>query len=256
VTDPIAGSRQDALVDTLIEITAHLADRPDSATVLRLVTDAGTRVLGAAATGVMLADPRGGVEVAAASDTPARFVELLQTQIEQGPCVDCIATGTVVTAADLDAERARWPDFVPPAMAAGYRAVVAVPMRLDGRAIGGLNLLFTETTVLPAWQSRLALVVSNLAVLGLVQEHGDRRADRLAERTLATLNDLVHVDQAVGMIAGALGIEPAEARTAITAYAHRRRQPLRETARAVTEGKLEPVRLTGPDTGDRVDQSQ
>ncbi len=249
MTDPmlggVPGTPAASVVDSLIEITSRLVDGPDSATVLRLVTDAGINLLGAAATGVMVVDPRGGVEVVAASDKPARFVELLQTQIEQGPCLDCIATGAVVTAADLGAERARWPDFVPAAIEAGYRAVAAIPMRLDGRAVGGLNLLYAETTTLPAWQVNLAQVVSDLAALGLVQERGDRRADRLAERTLTTLNQLVHVDQAVGLVAGTLGIAPAAARAAITTYAGRRRLPLHEIARAITEGSLDPADLAG-----------
>ena len=97
MTDPllrdISELRPPHLADALAEITSQLTGGPDSATVLRLVTDAGTGMLGAAATGVMMVDPRGGVGVVAASDQPARFVELLQTQTQQGPCLDCIATG-------------------------------------------------------------------------------------------------------------------------------------------------------------------
>jgi hypothetical protein len=37
---------------------------------------------------------------------------------------------------------------------------------------------------------RLAKVVADLAGIGLVREHGDRRTDRLAERTLTAVNDL------------------------------------------------------------------
>jgi GAF domain-containing protein len=258
VTDPMLGggegTRAAAMVDSLVEITSALVDGPDSATVLRLVSDAGIRLLGAAATGVMVTDPRGGVEVVAASDRPARFVELLQTQIEQGPCLDCIAAGTVVTAADLGAERERWPDFVPAALDAGYRAVAAIPLRLNGRTVGGLNLLYTETTTLSARQVSLAQVVSDLAALGLVQENGDRRADRLAERTLTALNQLVHVDQAVGLVAGTLGVEPAAARTAITTYARDHRRPLHEIARAVTDGDLDPADLAELTVGDNPDQ--
>jgi GAF domain-containing protein len=248
MTDPTLGDvsefRPPHLADALAEITSQLTGGPDSATVLRLVTDAGTGLLGAAAAGVMLVDPRGGVEVVAASDQPSRFVELLQTQIEQGPCLDCIATGVIVTVQDLEAERARWPVFVPAAVELGYRAVAAIPLRLDGQAVGGLNLLYGETTSWPVWRLRLAQIVSDLAVLGLVQERGARRADRLAERTLTVLNDLVHLDHAVGMVAGSLGLDPAAARTAIADYAQRLQRPLREVARAVTQGDLDPADLT------------
>jgi GAF domain-containing protein len=221
--------------------SARLVDGPDSGTVLRLVTDAGTELLGSTGTGVMLTDPRGGVEVVAASDERSRFVELLQTQVEQGPCLDCIATSTVVTSADLAAEGARWTDFVPPALEAGYRAVTAIPLRLDGRAVGGLNLLYADSTELQQWQLQLAQAIADLAVLGLVQERGDRRADRLAERTLTALNDRVHLGQAIGLVAGTLGVDPAAARTVLTNYADRHRRALHDVARAVTNGVLDPA---------------
>src|SRR3954452_10812439 len=146
------------LAGTLVAITARLVGSPDNATVLRLVTEVGTGLLRATATGVMLTGAGGHLEVVAASDETARFVELLQTHIEQGPCVDCIAAAAVITAADLAAERERWPEFVPAALEAGYRSVVAVPLRLDGTAVGGFNLLYDTATTMPRWQLDLAQV--------------------------------------------------------------------------------------------------
>jgi GAF domain-containing protein len=244
----VPDNREPHLAGALAEMTSRLVGGPDAGTVLRLVTDAGTGLLGAAATGVMLVHPRGGIEVVSASDEPARFVELLQTQTEQGPCVECIAVARVITARDLEVERSRWPQFVPAALRVGYRAVCAVPMRLDGRAIGGLNLLYTEPTTLTEWQLRLAQVIADLAVLGLVQEPGTRRADRLAERTLTALNDRVRFDQAIGLIAGTLEVEPAVARGALTGYAQRTERTLREVAQAVTDGSLDPAVLTVGDS--------
>jgi GAF domain-containing protein len=232
----------------LVEITAGLVRGPDDDTVLRLVSGSGARLLGAAATGVMLVDPRGGVDVVAASDEPARFVELLQTQTDQGPCLQCIADDAIVTSADLADDRERWPEFVQGALAVGFRSVVAVPMRLDGRAVGGLNLLYAERTVLPDWQLHVAQVLSDLVVLGLSQERGDRRGDRLAERTLTVLNDRVRLDHAVGLVAGSLEIKPEAALLALTRHATASGRSLRDIVRAVTDGDLSPRRLTGDDS--------
>lgn len=159
----------------------------------------------------------------------------------RGPCIDTIASAVVVSAADLETERERWPDFVAAALEIGYRAVTAVPLRLDGRAIGGLNVLFTERTVLTEWQLQLAHVIADLAVLGLVQEPGTRRTDRLAERTLAALNDRVQIDQAIGLLAGTLGIDSAAARLALIEYTDQRRLTTRDVARAITGGALDPA---------------
>jgi hypothetical protein len=231
------------LAGALATITARLVGSPDNATVLRLVTEVGTGLLGATATGVLLAGARGELEVVAASDETARFIELLQSHLDQGPCVDCISAAAVVTAPDLQAERDRWPDFVPAALDAGYRSVVAVPLRLDGAAVGGFNLLFDTPVVMPQWQLDLAQVVSDLTVLALVQERGDRRADRLLEATVTALNDRVQLDHAVGMVAGTLEITPAESRALVIAHATEHGLALREVTRAVTDGTLAPADL-------------
>ncbi|WP_329048697.1 GAF domain-containing protein [Amycolatopsis sp. NBC_01488] len=239
-----SGTAPPDLASALVSITSRLVGSPDNATVLRLVTEVGTGLLGATATGVMLTGAGGALEVVAASDEPARFVELLQTSIDQGPCVDCIAAVELITAADLAAERDRWPDFVPAALEAGYRSVVAVPLRLDGAAVGGFNLLYDTATTLPRWQLDLAQVVSDLAVLALVQERGDRRADRLLEATVTALNDRVQLDHAVGLVAGTLAITPAEARAPVIGHATRHHLVLREVTRAITDGTLAPADLT------------
>jgi GAF domain-containing protein len=244
-SDGEPGTAPPGLAGALVTITAQLVGSPDNATVLRLVTEVGTGLLGAGATGVMLTGARGGLEVVAASDETARFVELLQTHIEQGPCVDCIAAAAVITAPDLAVERDRWPGFVPAALAAGYRAVVAVPLRLDGAAVGGFNLLYDTPTTVPQWRLELAQVVSDLAVLGLVQERGDRRADRLFEATVAALNDRIQLDQAVGLVAGTLGITPAAARALVIGHATEHGLVLREVTRAVADGTLAPADLAG-----------
>lgn len=240
-----AGVLLDQVPAALAAITARLVGSPDDSAVLHLVTEVGTDLLGAHATGVVLTDAYGGLAVVAASDDTAQFVELLQTDLRQGPCVDCIAKAEVVTASDLDRERERWPAFVAAAVDVGYRAVVAVPLRLDGRAVGGFNLLFAETTEQEPWQLSLAQAVADLAVLALVQERGERRADRLFEATITAVNDRVRHGQAVGVAAGTLGIDPDTARALVSAYATRHDRPLREVARALVNYTLDPAELSG-----------
>jgi GAF domain-containing protein len=226
----------------LSELTATLVDRHDPDTVLRLVTAACTRLLAVSATGVMLSDPRGGISVVSASDERSRFVELLQTQVDEGPCVDCIKDEVAVNVVDLAAED-RWPAFRPAALEAGYRAVHAIPMRLDRRVVGGLNLLYLEPTVLEPWQQRLAQVLADLAMMGLSQEPGAARLHRLTERTLTTLNDRMQFAQAVGLVAGTLGIGVDDARELVLGHAREHGGSVRDVARALTNGEFDPAVL-------------
>jgi hypothetical protein len=232
-----------AVSDTIAAITARLAARHDGLTVLRAVTDACTSTLSADATGVIVADPRGGYEVIAASDEDARFVELLQAQTREGSCLDCINDNTEVAVTDLDADTERWPTFAPAALAAGFRSVYAYPMRLMNRVVGGLNVFYRSRTNLPQPRRRLAQALADLAVLGLTQERDQRRAVRLAEQTLTTLNDRARLCLAGGMVAGTLGTPPDVARTMLMAASAATGRSLRDLTLAITSGDLAPADL-------------
>ena len=230
--------------DTVAAITARLTARHDGLAILHAVTDACAELLSADATGVLVRDPRGGVAVGSASDERARFVELLQVQINQGPCLDCINDNTQVMSSDLDMDRSRWPEFADAALAAGYRSLYAFPLRLMSRAVGGINVLYQLRTELSLSAVNLGQALADLAVLGLTQERDERRVERLAEQTLTTLNDRVHVSQAVGILAGELDLTPDDARTRLAEYAKLTGRSVRDLARAITDGSLPPGTLT------------
>src|SRR5262245_43071800 len=131
--------QHDFLTGVLANITNSLVTGGRGGSVLQLIDEACTRVLGVSAVGTMVLDPRGGIEVVAAAAEQARFVERLQSQIEQGPCLDCIRIGEMINVPDLSRASSEWPVFVPAALGAGYRAIHAFPLRLGDRAVGGLN---------------------------------------------------------------------------------------------------------------------
>ena len=60
---------------------------------LQLLTDRSVALLAASVAGVVLADPRGELRVAAASSQAAGVMELFQIKNDQGPCLDCFRIG-------------------------------------------------------------------------------------------------------------------------------------------------------------------
>jgi hypothetical protein len=239
----------DDVSDAVAVITARLAARHDALTILRAVTDACVPLLSADAAGVLVADPRGDVAVAAASDERAWFVELLQAQVEQGPCVDCVRDNAQVACVDLAEDGARWPRFANAALEAGFRSVYAFPMRLVSHGAGGINVLYNRRTKLPANALRLGQALADLAMLGLTQERDERRVERLAEQTLTTLNDRISVSHATGLLAGTLGVTPDDARARLTAHATASGRSLRDVARAITDGSLATDAVNGSTAG-------
>ncbi|WP_051735958.1 GAF and ANTAR domain-containing protein [Amycolatopsis rifamycinica] len=234
---------REQLAHAMVELTTRLvADGTDPASLLRTATRSLGEVTGASAAGLLVADPRGGVEVLAASDDTSRFLELLQTLTGEGPCVDCIRTGEIVAAPHLDAvDPARWPAFRLAASAGGFAAVHAFPLRLRGRTLGGVNVFHTRPRELGREELAAAQALADLAVLGMTVESGDRREARLAETTLAVLNGRVRVAQAVGMVAAARDLDPGAARVLLQAHADRTRATTGEVAGAITGGTLDPA---------------
>lgn len=97
------------LSDTFVELADTMVADFDVIDFLHTLTDRSVRLLSASAAGVVLADPRGELRVAAASSEPAGLVELFQIQNDQGPCLDCYRTGQPVTAPASPSPLRTWP---------------------------------------------------------------------------------------------------------------------------------------------------
>ena len=102
------------LSGTFVELADTMVADFDIIDFLHMLTDRSVALLAASAAGVVLADPRGELRVAAASSDAAGMAELFQIQNDQGPCLDCFRSGHSVTAADLADPGTPWPRFAPP----------------------------------------------------------------------------------------------------------------------------------------------
>ena len=184
------------LSDTFVDLADTMVADFDIIDFLHMLTDRSARLLAASAAGVVLADPRGELRMAAASSEAAELIELFQIQNDQGPCLDCFRTGQRVTAADLSGPGQRWPEFAAAAAAAGFRTVEALPMRLRGQVIGALNLFRGGTGPFEPADLRVGQALADVATIGLLQERNLRRSETIAEQLQAALNSRKFVDQA------------------------------------------------------------
>jgi len=220
----------DLLSDTFIELADTMVADFDVIDFLHLLTDRSVALLAASAAGVMLADPRGQLRVAAASSEAAGLLELFQIQNDQGPCLDCFRTGQPVTAADLASPGQRWPRFAAAASNAGFRTVDALPMRLRDQVIGALNLFRAGPGPLDPADLRIGQALADVATIGLLHERNVRRSETVAEQLQAALNSRIVIEQAKGKLAERLSLDMDQAFTLLRNYARNSNQRLTDVA--------------------------
>jgi transcriptional regulator with GAF, ATPase, and Fis domain len=221
----------DLLSDTFVDLADTMVADFDVIDFLHLLTDRSVALLAASAAGVVLADPRGELRVAAASSQAAGLMELFQIQNDQGPCLDCFRTGQPVTAADLTGPSQQWPRFAAAAAQAGFRAVEALPMRLRDEVIGALNLFRTGAGPLDPADLRIGQALADVATIGLLQERNVRRSETAAEQLQAALNSQVTIEQAKGKLAERLSLDMDQAFVLLRDYARNSNQRLTDVAR-------------------------
>jgi transcriptional regulator with GAF, ATPase, and Fis domain len=219
------------LSDTFVGLADTMVADFDVIDFLHMLTDRSVRLLAASAAGVVLADPRGELRVAAASSEAAELVELFQIQNDEGPCLDCFRTGKPVSAAGLSAQDRRWPRFGAAAAQAGFDAVEALPMRLRDQVIGALNLFRASSGTFDPVDLRIGQALADVATIGLLQDRYVRRSEAVAEQLQGALNSRVVIEQAKGKLAERLSVDMDRAFGLLRDYARNNNQQLTDVAR-------------------------
>jgi GAF domain-containing protein len=202
--------------------------------------------------GLLLTDQRGQLQVVAASSEATRLVELLQLQSEEGPCLECVATGRSVSVPDLSAQGERWPAFAPAAMSVGFSAVHALPLRLRENTIGGLNIFTTGARrSLDGDDLRIAQALADVATIGILQQRSISRSSLLAEQLQTALNSRIVVEQAKGVLAERGNLDMLGAFERLRGYARAHNQKLSDVAANVVREKITADAVLRQPDGDR-----
>lgn len=234
---------QQRLAETFVSLADTLVDDFDLLDFLALLAERASELLNVAAAGVILSDQRGGCRPTASSDEAPALVHLFISQATNGPCMECVRTGTPVTSPDLAEEAERWPHFAPRAVQAGYRAAAAVPMRFRNRVIGSLTLLNTTTGDVHEPSQQLGQSLADMATIGLLQHRTAQRDDPLVEQLQAALHHRAVIEQAKGVLAEHGGLPPDKAYEQLRGYARNTGEHLSELARDVATGDRDPEQI-------------
>lgn len=172
----------------------------------------------------------------------SRRLDEVQFTFGEGPCQDAVRFALPVLVPDLrDPAEQRWPAFSEAMLAAGVRAVYALPVSVARTPIGVLDLFRNQAGPLDGDDLAGGLMAAELAalpLLDLMTRNFD--ADAVGPEAWSELASLerVEVYQATGMIMALLDVGPAEALVRLRAHAFARGQTASEAAWAIVERQV------------------
>lgn len=125
---------------------------------------------------ITLLDYDGAITTHAPSDELVAQVELVQTELREGPCIDALDhAGTGITSAPDLSDSPPWPAFAAEAIGVGYHAVLSFQLYAHGSA-GALNLYTTAANTFDHQDELVAALFADQAAVALA---GARRVSEL-----------------------------------------------------------------------------
>ena len=242
-----AGTEQtELLAATFVELADTLVDDFDVVDLLHHLGDRCVELFDVAAAGMLLADADGTLRLMAATSETMEFVEIVQLQSSEGPCLECYETGVPVEVEDLAITVDRWPLWAPVAIGAGFWSAHAFPLRLRGQVLGALNLFRISPGRLAPQAVVQAQALADVATIAVLQHRAAIDAQGLTNQLQFALNSRIAIEQAKGIIAQSAHVGMDEAFVRLRGYARSHSRQLSEVAQDVIDLKIRPSDLVPP----------
>ncbi|MCU1452899.1 MAG: binding sensor regulator [Acidimicrobiales bacterium] len=177
----------------------------------------------------------GGASSLGVSSRMAMEVDLVQYQTAEGPCLRAISSGQRIRI-DVLGEDDRFTHFAPGAIELGVESVLSVPLDIDGRTVGALNLYShlpkafddrTEVAVAPLAEYAATLIASSPLYAYTLDAVEGLNESLEAREQIAT---------AVGILRDRGGLSEEEAFGILRSRALSRGLSVREVARELLAG--------------------
>ena len=131
--------------------------------------------------------------------TDARVLVIDELQYaDDGPCLQAMRAASTVAMGTGDLAH-RWPELTRAAAVLGVRSVMAVPLVVDQRAVGTLNL-YSPGAGVPAPDPDLLMVLTEYAGRGLAEFFHSRPAPTPGQALYRAAGDRAMVDKAVAVL--------------------------------------------------------
>ena len=179
--------------------------------------------------GISLIQGRTITSPASSNDVP-RIVDAIQTEVDEGPCLDAIKVHGVFQTGNLQGEE-RWPAFATRAYEeTGVRSILSVRLFVEEETMGALNLYATAADAFDSVDVALASVFAAHAAVAMSAARREESLERKADS-----RDLI--GQAKGILMARSHIDEHQAFDLLRRASQRLNVKLVQVAEDVVEGE-------------------
>ena len=193
-------------------------------------------LFGLSGAGIMIIDSGSVLRSMAANDNAGRALEEAQERTGEGPCIEGFVYDRITCSEDVHADD-RWPRLAEAMAGHAVRAVMGVPVRLAGSAVGVLNV-YVEGQYTWTEQDRRALhrfsqVLARMLAAGVAIH----RSDQLAQQLQYALDYRVVIERGIGYLMALEKIDAVTAFSRLRSVARDNRRKVGDVAADLLAGR-------------------
>jgi GAF domain-containing protein len=189
----------DESVSELTALAGVVLSHDDINTTLNEICRIAVRAVPRADGASLTAMGEGGPGAVAASDDWAMSLDEMQYEEHEGPCLDAARTGVVFRIRDM-ANEPRWPSYMPKAVEQGARSMVSLPMTVESKTLGALNVYARVPEAFGAVEVSIAEVIAGHANLASQTAATLFRHRDVAEQLKDAMRSRAVIEQAKGAL--------------------------------------------------------
>lgn len=230
--------RQRLLTGRIVELMDTLVTDYDLVEFLHALCERCAELMEAAEVGVALKNRQGDLQAMASSTERMRVLELFEMQCDEGPSFECVTRGAPIEATQLSSETlTRWPRFQRAALEAGYRQVLALPLRLRDDTIGAVSIFGDEPQELPAADLAFAQALADIANIAILRERAVHDSQLVVDQLQGALKSRIVIEQAKGMLAQHHRIPVDEAFNLLRTQSRSHNRRITDVAQSIVTGQ-------------------
>ena len=227
-------STNGALSAALSELSGLLLGTDSFDELMQQIAELAARTIPAAATCAITMAVDGRVYTVASADALGRLLDEHQYHLDDGPCLQALRTGLIVSSPDLSRED-RWNGYPTRALAHGVSAVYSSPLIVRADSIGVLNLYATTSDAFDTASTDLAAQLTHLAAIAITGAIRNYGSLTLTDHLRTALASRSVIDQAIGIIIAAQHCTPEEAFAVLRGISQNRNTRLHTVARELVK---------------------